>query len=141
MKYFYAHTHTHRHNYNYYTHKCIPHIQVYHTKFRTYNHSCTAHDVLHISVYLSQSVHTLTLPKQLTYYSLAHPTFCLFLFDVVKRMLRSFEHLYIKHHSTSQGNHPSGENPENGEESGGIPEGYIYVGMFQRSCHWVHENK
>ena len=39
-------------------------------------------------------------------------------------MLRSFDRLYIKHHSTFQGNHPSGENPENGEESGVIPEGY-----------------
>jgi len=46
-------------------------------------------------------------------------------------MLRSFDHLYIKHHSTFQGNHPSVENPENGEKSGGILEGYDYVWMFQ----------
>ena len=46
-------------------------------------------------------------------------------------MLRSFDRLYIKRHSTFQGNHPYGENPENGEESGGIPEGYDYFGMFQ----------
>jgi len=60
VKYFYANTHRLT-----YTHKCIPHRQVYHMKF-AHTVMPVPHTMYYTSVCLSQSVHTLTLPKQLT---------------------------------------------------------------------------